>query len=126
MKRSEREEMKALSLEVFGTSSKWEKLVTKGYQELVTETKTEVVPGVDGAPDTEKEVKVPVLRADGAQQFVIKRHTVESIKELMLKAKAQLAELQAAFKKQQEDAQAAKEATDLARKVQEELGGSAL
>lgn len=124
--RAQREELKALSLEVFGSSSKYSKLLNEGHSELVTEEIDEIVPGENGAPDTVKQVKVPVKRADGALQYVIKRYTYESVKELMLELKKKKEEFEAMVKKMNEE-QAAKQAqAKLEKEVQEAAGGSTL
>lgn len=122
--REQRELLKALSTEIFGVSSRYQKLYEG--QELVTKTVTETVPGENGAPDTQKEVKVPVLAANGAKQFRVVRRSTEEVLELLQGFKVKRDEFLAQMKQQQEEAQAAKAAEDLAKKVQEDFGGSAL
>lgn len=117
--RKTREELAALSLEVYGTSSKWKKFVETGYVELLTEDINEIVPGVDGAPDTQRTVKTPLRRKDGAYQSVVKYHTIDSIREVMLERREQIAKIKEIQKK-------LKEQKELNKKVQESAGGSAL
>ena len=112
--RKEREELNALSKEVFNVSSKWQKFF-KGVPELVTKTVKEVVPGDKGAPDTEKEVVVPVL-LDGAKQYKTRSYSVEEIKKLLLDAKAQRDAYLAKVK-------ADKELAELQKKIQEQAAG---
>ena len=123
--RNERKELDTMSKEVFGSTSHWQKLVNKGYIQQITEKKTETVLGVDGAPDTTKEVDSPVLRADGAHQAVTKYHTVESIKALLLEMKTQRDKIMAMIQAQQTEQKAKAEQDEIAKKVQEEAGGAA-
>jgi len=122
--RDQRTKLKELSLEVFGVSSYWQKLVD-GQVVLVTEKKSEIVPGVDGAPDTTKEIDVPVLRDDGATQSVTKRHTPESALVLLLEMKTRRDQIMATINAQQEENKAKAAQEELQKKIQEDLGGSA-
>jgi uncharacterized protein YdiU (UPF0061 family) len=120
-----KEELSQLSKDVFGSRSRWIKLVEKGYDELETEEVEQEVPGKDGAPPTKQTVSKPKLRK-GVPYYVRKRHTVESIKALMLDRKEkikQFNELLAQMKKDQEKQAAEKK---LIEKVQEEAAGGAL
>jgi hypothetical protein len=127
MKRKVREELKALSQEVFGASSRYQKLINTGYDELVIEELDEVLPGAkEGDPDIVRKVSVPVKREDGSMQYVRKYHTEESIKQYMIERKVQLEQIRETIKKQQEEAKAQKEQEELAKKVQQELSGSAV
>jgi hypothetical protein len=112
--RKEREELNALSKEVFNVSSKWQKFF-KGVPELVTKTVKEVVPGDKGAPDTEKEVVVPVL-LDGAKQYKTRSYSVEEIRKLLVDAKAQRDAYLAKIKEQQALA-------EVQKKIQEQASG---
>lgn len=123
--RAQREELKKLSQEIFGASSKWKKFLDNGTKELVTMKKVETVPGENGAPDTQKEVDVPIL-FNGVKQYRQKYYTVESLLELFQGLKKKRDEFMAMIKKQNEEAQAKKLAEEQAKKVQDELGGSAL
>lgn len=126
LSRDNRKALDALSLEVFGSSSKWQKLVNDGAVQILTEKKTETIPGVDGAPDTTQEVDIPLLRADGAMQSVLKRYTPESAEKLMLEMKDRRDKVLAMINAQEEEkkAKAAQEA--LQKKIQEDLAGSAV
>lgn len=122
---SVRDELDTLSLEVFGTKSRWKKLLDRGYTELLTEEVTEYVPGEDGKEGETKKVNVPVKR-NGMSVYVTKYHTVESVKETLLKLKEQKEKLQEEIRKMQEE-QAKREAEkELAAQVQKEAGGNTL
>ncbi len=110
--RKEREELNALSKEVFNVSSKWQKFF-KGVPELVTKTVKETVPGDKGAPDTEKEVVVPVL-LDGAKQYKVRAYSVDECRKLLLDAKRQRDEYIAKLKEQQALVEAQKKVQELA------------
>jgi NAD(P)H-flavin reductase len=122
--REEKDFLKNLSREVFGASSRWQKLVERGYEDLVTEETTEYVPN-DKDPDAEgttRQVNVPVLK-NGMKHSVIKRHTVDSIRQYMIDRKAMLDKIRAMMEEQRK-AQLAKE--DFQKRVQGEGAGSAL
>ena len=124
--REQREELKALSKEVFGASSKWQKLME--YDHVLTRKIKETVPGENGEPDKEVEREVPVF-APGTtkvKQSVRKYRSIEEVLELLKGFKAKREEFIAQMKKQQEEAKAKREADAQAAKVQEQLGGSAL
>lgn len=124
--KKERLELNALSTEVFGTSSRWQKFVDKGYKEMVTEDKIEIVPPAkEGDEPTTKTVQVPVLTEFGSKRFGIKRYTVESIKEFMLKLKKQMDDIRALIQKQQEERKAAEEAKNKVVQTLENSTGSA-
>jgi hypothetical protein len=118
--KKERLELNALSKEVFGVSTRWSKLVNKGYSELVTEEKEETIPPAkEGDEPTKKTVRVPILTKFGAKQSVTKYHTVESIRETMTGLKKQMAELRAMISQHQTEIKAAQ---DMARKVEIAVG----
>jgi hypothetical protein len=124
-------ELDALSKDVFGSSSRWKKLVERGYVEPLTEERTEYVPGKTKEDGTEEEgttrqVQVPVKRHDGASLMVQKRHSVESIHVYMLGRKAKLDEIRAMIKKQQDEARAKQEAAAEADRVIARAAGSAV
>lgn len=124
---TEKAELNALSKEVFGATSRWQKLVNDGYSRLLTEKVQELVPSEkEGQEGRTVESDAPVKRADGAYQSVLTRHTVESIRTYMAERKAQLDSIRAAMKKNYDDAQAQKAKEALAMKIHEELQGSAL
>lgn len=126
--RAEKEELKALSKEVFGASSRWVKMIEKGEAELITEETTEYVPNPEdeSKEGTTRKVNVPVKRDDGAFQFTTKRHTVDSVKQYMLDRKKKIEEIRAEIKKQQDEARAKREKENQARLIQQESGGSAV
>lgn len=125
LSRELREELKALSKEVFGASSKWQKMME--YNHVLTTKIKETVPGVDGAPDTEVEKEVPLLvEGTKVKQSVRRYRTPEEVLELLRSFKAKRDEFIANMKAQQEAAKKAKEEQAQAAKIQEELAGSAL
>src|ERR1700722_6333691 len=114
IERAVREEMNALSKEVFGVSSKWKSLLDHGINEAVTETTPEVVPGENGEPDRTEEVKVPVT-INGNRLSRHKSFTLEEIKELMLKMKKQRDDFIAKMKAQQAQKELEKRVNDVAK-----------
>lgn len=122
-----KEELNGLSKEVFGASSRWQKLVTNGYVKPVTREEEEIVPAEKaGDLPTTRTVQVPVKRADGAPLSTTEHHTVESIHKYMLDRKAQLELIRAEIKRQQDAARAKREQEKLANTVHQELAGSAV
>jgi hypothetical protein len=115
IKRKEREELNALSQEVFGVATRWQKMF-RGVPELITKTVTETVPGDKGAPETTKEVVVADLDEKGAKRYKTRTYSVEECKKLLLDAKRQRDEYLAKMKAQQELA-------DLQKKIQEQAAG---
>jgi len=125
--RNQREELNALSQDVFGSSSRWQKLITKGQVEQVTEDLDEVLPGQkEGDADIIKKVKISVRREDGSALSVTKHHTVESVREYMLERKEQLTTLRAEIARLQAEAEAKKAQEKLVSEVQSSAGGSAV
>jgi len=123
---AERNYLKALSKEVYGSSSKAKKLIEEGFSELLTEETTEYVPGkTEEEEGTTRQVRVPLKRIDGAFQSVTKHHTTESVKTTMLFIKAKRDEIRALIKKQQEEADAKRKQAELTNQVQQQLAGSA-
>lgn len=123
--REQREQMKLLSSEIFGASSKWQKLYK--YDAALTLTKTETIPGIDGAEDTTKEVEVPLyVEGTKVKQFERKYRTTEEVLALLLSFKQKRDEYLANMKKLQAEALAKRQADEKAKKLQEDLGGSAL
>lgn len=123
--REQRDQMKALSQEIFGASSKWQKLYK--YDAALTLTKTETVPGVDGAPDTTKEVEVPLyVEGTKVKQFERKYRTTQEVLDLLLSFKAKRDEYLANMKKLQAEALAKRKADEERKKLEQELSGSAL
>jgi hypothetical protein len=114
-----------LSKEVFGTESRWQKLVDKGYSELITEEVNETVPAEkEGDESTTRKIRVPVLNKFGAKQFVKKYHTVESVMEFMQAQQKQLAELKAKFLAMQEEQKKKKEEAELVNQIHNAGAGS--
>ena len=131
VKGAELEELDALSKEVFGATSRWKTLITKGYVEQVMEEVQEYVPGETKEDGTTGEgftrmVQVPVKRKDGANLSVHKYHDVTSVRAFLLDCKARLDKIKAEIQRMQEEAKAKKDAEALAKKVHEEAQGSAL
>lgn len=123
--REQRDQMKALSLEIFGASSKWQKLYK--YDAALTLTKTETIPGVDGAEDTTKEVEVPLyVEGTKVKQFERKYRTTQEVLDLLLSFKAKRDEYLANMKKLQAEALAKRKADEERKKLEQELAGSAL
>lgn len=124
--RQTREELSALSQEVFGASSRWQKLLDKGYSKVVTEKITEFVPD-EAHPEggTTREVDVPV-KTNGVIQSRTERHTVESVRTLMVEMKTKRDAFLAEIKRRQEEEEAKKAQQALQNKVNEQLMGSAL
>lgn len=121
--REERETLKALSKEIFGSPSRYQKLYE--YDQVKTHKIKETVPGENGAPDTEVEKEVPLL-FNGSKQSVRKYRTTEEVLKLMLDFKGKRDEYLAKVKADQEEAKAKKAEQELQQKIQNELGGSAL
>jgi hypothetical protein len=121
--RKDREFLNVLSKEVYGTSSRWGKIVRNGVVELVTQEISEIVPGVDGAPDTEKVQKVPVKRDEGALQSTVKHYSVEEVKVLMVERKIKLDEFNAMVEKNRKEVAARKVLSD---KITREASGTAV
>ena len=127
-----RKELDALSKEVYGTTSRWQKLINQGYKELVTEEKEETIPPEkEGDEPTTRTVKVPVLK-NGSQQYVVKRYDESNIKEHLLEQKKHLDNLREQLKKlQEEQARLRKEeeekrlAEEQAKALHQQIAGSA-
>jgi hypothetical protein len=116
----ERKELALLSKDVFGSSTRWEKLIYKGYDELVTEEKEETIPPEkEGDESTTRKVKVPVL-LNGSKHYVRKYHTVESVLEYMVEQKKQLDTLRAQINQQRQELIAKIDAESAAKKAKEE------
>lgn len=124
--KEEREELSALSKEVFGTRSQWQKMVTKGYSELLTRKTSEVVPGENGAEPTTRQIDVPILTPHGSKQYITKYHTAETVKTYMLGLKKHRDDIMAMIQKQNEERKAKEEQAKLLKEVQTEHSGSAL
>jgi hypothetical protein len=126
LSKEERDELSDLSKEVFGTRSRWQKMITQGYMDVVMRKVQEIVPGVDGADPTIKTTEVPALTEFGAKQIVTKFHTVDSIREHMLTLKRQREEIVAAIKSSNEEIKAKQDQEQLMKNIQDQATGSAL
>lgn len=119
--RAERKELDLLSKDVFGSSSRWQKLVGKGYEVMVTEEVEETVPPEkEGDEPTKRKVQAPVLSPTGGHQYVMKYHTIESVLEFMTEQKKQLDVLRAQLQKQRDDFMAKLEADKAAEKKRQD------
>jgi len=121
--RQEREELKALSKEIFGVSSKYEKFYVQ--KELIVRKTTEIVPGENGEPDTMKDVEVPVS-VNGVRQWQNKYRTTEEVLQLLQEFKAGRDAYAAQVKLQEEEAKAKEEAAAKLKQIQEDFTGSAV
>jgi hypothetical protein len=121
-----RKELQALSKEVLGSSSRWQKMLERGTQELLTEDVTEYVPGkTDEDEGTTRVVKLPVKRKDGALQYVIKHYTPESLKAMLLDLKEKRDNMIIQINKMNAEQKAKQALEAQMKKVQETIGGSA-
>lgn len=126
MNRNTRKELDPLSKEVFGSSSRWQKLVSKGHPELLTQEVEEPVPSdKEGGTVEIRKVQVPLKTATGANQYYTKHYTVESIREYMLNQRAMMDQIRAQIKKMNEEAKAKREAEEKAQRLIDEASGSA-
>lgn len=131
--KKERKELDELSKNVFGSSSRWQKLMGKGYTELVTKEVVETVPPEkEGDEPTTKTVQVPVKTEFGADQYVVKYHTVESVKkymeeqkELLENIRSQIQKLQEDQIKLQEEQKKQEQNEKIAKEINKQMGGSA-
>jgi hypothetical protein len=135
MKKAERKEIDLLSKHVFGSASRWQKLVGKGYNELVSEEVEETVPPEkEGDEPTTQKVRKPVLKND-TLQYVKKFHTVDSVLEYMVEEKKKLDVLREEIikkreeffiklAKEQADKKSKEDAENAARQVQANAAGS--
>lgn len=110
-------ELNQLSKEVFGTKSRWRKLVEKGEPVLVTEETTQFDPGANGGEGETKTVEVAVLHhgSNGGKchKYTQVYHTAETVKTKMLEIKKQLDQIKTAIAEQQKLKQAEEEAKKL-------------
>lgn len=121
-----RMELNALSKEVFGTPSRWQKLLSKGTDQLLTKKVTETIPGKEGEESTTKESEVPILTKSRHKQFFRKYYTLDEVHQMLLTYKQQLDNMKAEMKKQQDEKEA-KEAQEKAIvQIKEAAQGSAV
>jgi hypothetical protein len=117
--REEREELKALSTEIFGVPSRYRKLYEG--MELITHKVAEVVPGENGAPDETKLVEVPELK-NGVKQYRSKYRTTEEVLALLREFKAK----RDAFLAEMEKTKAAERVKKETEEALKNITGSAL
>jgi hypothetical protein len=116
------DELNALSKAVFGTSSKWKKIIEKGVHTLYDEDTTRV--NTNGTKETVKTARLHVGKNGGElPEYYLNRYTTESVKEFMLNVLVQRQRLQELLKKQKEDEDLKKE---LAKQTLEESSGSSV
>lgn len=119
--RKTKEELNALSKSVFGTTSKWRKMMELGVSEIVQEdTKKLVVK--DGKEEYET-IKTPVMHKDQLVVNRLKRYTIDEVREFMLMVKDRQEQFREAMKRVEEE-QKAKAAAK--QTVAEEASGSAV
>jgi hypothetical protein len=125
-----RQELDLLSKEVFGSRTKWRRMVEQGVVEPVLEDTTRYVPDPDSknGEDYKTEVVKTNVTHHGPNggelnMHTIKRYTVEEIKQYMLDRKKQTAELMALIRKNREEQRAKEEA---AKNVVADNSGSAI
>ena len=70
----ERQELNALSKKAFGSSSRWQKLITKGFAEPVERQREVMVPNKKG---------VPTMKTFTDKKKVVRHYTVEELRKLM-------------------------------------------
>jgi hypothetical protein len=124
--RKQRKELDALSKEVFGTSSRWQKVVDKGYVELLTEEKEVEYPSPTGGENVKNTERVPVLNSFGAKQIKRIYHTVDSIKEYMLEQKKAMDNVRAQIAQIQEQERKKKEQEALISQTLNDAAGRAI
>jgi len=108
--RQENEEMSALSLEVFGSKSKWRKVLENGETTAVLEDAA--VLSKDGKTiEGTKKVQTMHIGPNGGEipKFTVIRYTVETLKARMEEMKAERDKVMAAIAKFQEEQKAAQE-----------------
>lgn len=121
-----KEELKLLSKEVLGSSSKYEKILSKGHFEPLTEEVTEYVPGdTDEDEGVVRQVKIPVNK-NGMPVSVYKKITPEELKVMLLDIKGRRDAFTAQVKQLQEEAKAKKEKEEHLQKVSRELTRSSI
>lgn len=122
----ERKELNALSKEIFGSSSRWKKILDKGLPELVTHkvAKTETIDGVETTKEVEEALLAP--NTTKVRQYTQKYYTLETLTAWMKDLKQKRDEYLAKVKKEEEERKAKEEQDKMLNKTHEEFGGSAL
>ena len=72
--REQREQLNALSKRIFGSSSKWQKLVNKGHYEVFTRDREAMIPGALGMKK----------KTFTDKKSVLKHYTIAEVLQLML------------------------------------------
>lgn len=120
MQKAERKEYDLLSKAVFGSSSRWQKLIGKGYDEVVSEEIEETIPAEkEGDEPTKQKIQRPILK-NGARQLVRKYHTVESVLEFMVEQNKKINEFKEKMEKAKEEYFAKVKAEEEAAKAKAE------
>ena len=104
------DEMNALSKQVFGSTSKWRKMVEKGVWEPLEE-ETKRLTFKDGKEEYET-VKTPVLHKDQLQKHTLHRYTVSEAMNFMVNVLIKREEIRQAIEKAKEQAKAEQESKD--------------
>lgn len=120
--KQQREELKDLSTEIFGVSSKYQKLFE--YDEYVGIKQIQLIKKEDGSTE-EKEVTVPKT-LNGSKIKVRKYRTYEEVLSMLKEYKTQKETAIKAFEKQQEEEKKQKETETQLNSIQEEAGGTSL
>lgn len=118
-------ELNSLSKKIFGSTSKWRKMVEKGVWELVEEDVKKLV--VKDGKETTEMVKEPVYYTGKRENCEMKQHqlhryTLEEVKEFMLTVKDRQEQVRQAIKKIEEEQKAQK----AAKLEAEKASGSAI
>lgn len=122
---TERQELNALSLEVFKSSSRWKRMVENGVPTLRTREVFESVPSTEeGKSDETKSTFVPVKNEHGIHVSFMKRYTLSEIKQYMLDLKRTQEEIRAMIEKLNAEKQAKAELEKTTEQVRDQLSGS--
>lgn len=124
--KQDRDALNALCKDIFGASSKWQKMVKDGIQTIVTKEVEEVVPATETEPESTRKVTVPDLDETGKKRAVLKFHTVEETLTMLMDIKTKMDDQRAEQAKRRLEAEMAKKAADLQAKIHAETMGSAL
>lgn len=118
-------EMNALSKAVFGSSSKWRKMVEKGVHELIEEDTTKLT--IKDGKEEKENVKTAKMHvgSNGGElhQYTLKHYTVEEAKEFLLTVLDRRTQLQEAIKRLEEQKKAQE---DLKQAVGEAISGTSV
>jgi hypothetical protein len=108
-------ELNALSKEIFGSSSKWRKMVDKGVPHLIEEDIKKM--SLEDGKEVTEMVKTPILYTGPSgeaefHQYYLKRYSIPEVKEFLLTAKDRQDQVRAMIKRieEQQRAQAAAKA----------------